>query len=123
MIDLASDTSVGRGFVGTYSDRAMQSHAFNRFVEKGFSSLCIAPHGEAKVNHLAICIDSTPQITPLATDADIGLVRMPVYARAAQVRLGPLGQFRAELLPPPIDSRWINRDAALTQQLDDVLIG
>ena len=77
MIDLANDTSIGRGFVGTYRDRAMQSHAFIRFVEKGFSGLCFAPRGEAKVNHLAICIDGTLKIAPFATNADVGLVYYP----------------------------------------------
>lgn len=68
-IDLVNDRSIGGGFVGTDRDRFMLSHAFNRIVKKGFGSLCIASRGEANINHLANCIDGTPQIKPSSVNA------------------------------------------------------
>lgn len=48
---------------------------------------------------------------------------MPVYARPAQVLLSLFSQFRAKLLKPAIHAGAVHRDAALRQEIDDILIG
>lgn len=58
-IDLADDTSIGRGFIGHDSDRAMEPYTLNRFVKEGLGCLGISPSGQGEVNHLTVCIART----------------------------------------------------------------
>lgn len=60
MIDLANDTPIGLGFIGHNCHGAMQPHAFNRFVQKGFGGFRVSSGSQAEIDHLTICIDRTP---------------------------------------------------------------
>jgi len=122
VVDLADDAPIGLRFVGTDRDRPMQTDTLYRLVEKGLGRLRIPPRGEAEVDHLAVCVDGAPEVAPLAADADVGLIDMPVHAGPAQMLLGAPGQFWTELLDPAIHRRAINRDVALCQKIDDILI-
>jgi len=101
----------------------MEPHALDRLVEKGFRGFRISPRGEAEVDHLTVRVNRAPEVAPLATNTDIGLIHMLVDACAAQVPLGSLRQFRAEFLNPTIHGRPIDYDAALLQKIDDILVG
>ena len=114
-IDLAIDAPTGLGFIGHNCHRAMQPHSFNCLVQKGCGSFCIAPRGEAKVDHLAVGINSPPEISPLSTD-------MPIDARPAQVLLCSFGDHWTKLDHPPIHSGLINVDPTLHEQVQHVLI-
>ena len=122
VVDLADDAGVGLRLVGTDRNRPMQTDTLNHLVEKGFGRLRISARGEAKIDHLAVGIDGTPEVAPLSADTDIGFIDMPVDACAAQMLLGALGQFWAELLDPAIHRRAINNDVALCQKIDDILV-
>jgi len=114
-IDLADDTSIGRSFICDDGDRAMEPYTLNSFVEKGLGRLGISPRSQAEVYHLTVCIDSPPQIASFAADTDVGLIDMPVDAGPAQMFLGSLGQFGAELLDPSIHGRLVDYYAELFQ--------
>lgn len=123
MVDLANDPGVGRGFVCHNDDRPMQAHPLNRLVQKGLCRLRIPSCGKTEVDHLPVRIDGTPQVAPLAADADIGFIDMPVDAGSAQVFLGPFCDLRTKLLNPAIHGRPVNGDPALCEQVNDILIG
>lgn len=122
VVDLADDAGVGLRLVGTDRNRPMQTDTLDRLVEKGFGRLCISARSQAEVDHLAVGIDGTPEVAPLSADADVGFIDMLVDACAAQMLLGEFGQFWAELLEPRIHRRAINRDLALCQKTDDILM-
>ena len=65
MIYLANDAPVCLRLVRADCDWPMQSHAFNRLIQKGLGGLCISSRGQTEVYHLAIRIDGAPQIPPL----------------------------------------------------------
>lgn len=123
LIDLTNDTSVGRGFVGTFHDRAMQSHVLNRFVEKGFCCICIPLSNQVKVEHLAICINCASQMAPFTTDAAVSLVYRPIDAGPAQKLFCSFGDLRAKFYHLPIHCRPFNGASALCKQINHVLIG
>lgn len=123
MVDLADDAPIGVGRVGYNRYRSVQPHALDRPAQEGFGSLCIPPRSQSEVHHLTICIDCPPQIPPLTANTDVGLVGVPIDAGSAQMFLRSLGQFRAEFLHPAVHGRPINRDVALRQKINDVLIG
>lgn len=123
IIDLVDDKPIGLRLVSHDSHGSMQSHALNCRVEKGLGSFRIPPCGEAEIDHLTVCMDRPPQVTPLASNADVSLISMPVDAGPAQMLLGSFGQFWAELLNPAIHGRPINTDHPLGQQIHNVLIG
>lgn len=100
VIDLSNDASIAVRLVRHDRSWAVQVHTLDSLAEKGSCCPCITPSGEAEVDHLAVDVDGAPEIAPLATDADVGFVDMPVQTRTAQVFLGALGQFRTELLDP-----------------------
>lgn len=89
MIDLMYDTSIDGCFFSIDSDWAMSPHAFNRFYEKGFRRLRIAPcsshryrvstasNGRAEVDHLAIRVDDAPKVSPFAANTKEGFVYYP----------------------------------------------
>ena len=64
---------------------------------------------------MAFRINGPPEIAPLASNADVGFIDMPIDAGTAEMLLGTLGQFRAELLDPAIRCRAVNRDVTLRQ--------
>ena len=115
VVDLADNAPVGVRLVGADCYRPVEPHALNRIVKKGLRGLRIASCGQPKVDHLPIGIDRAPQVTPLATHADIRLVYMPIDAGPAQMFLGSLGQFGAELLDPSIHGRLVDYYAELFQ--------
>lgn len=123
MIDFADHPPVGGSLVCHNNDRTMEPHAFNRLVEKSLGCPRVASCGKAEVDHLAIRIDSSPQIAPFAADSDIGFVDVPIDTGSAQMPLRALGQFRPKLDDPAVDRRPINSDLTLCEQIDDVLIG
>jgi len=102
--------------------RAMEFHTLNRLVEKSPGRLGISPRSQAEVDHLTVCIDSSPKMAPFATDADIGLIDMPVDAGPAEMFLGSLFQLGAKLLDPAIRGRSVDLYAALCQEIDHILI-
>ena len=122
VIDLAYHRPVGVGFVCADRHRQVEPHTLNRLVEKGISSLGIPPGSQTKVDHLTVRIYRPPEVTPLAANSDVGFVHVPIDAGAAQMPLGALRQFRAELLDSAIDRRSINRHAALGEQINDILV-
>lgn len=83
VVDLTDDPSICLGFVGADRDRSMQTDTLDRLVEKGLGRLRVPPRGEAEIDHLAVCIDGAPEVAPLAADADIGFINMPIDARPA----------------------------------------
>ncbi len=70
----------------------------------------------------AVGIDGAPEGAPLPADADVGFVHMPIDAGPAQMLLGALGQFWTELLYPAIHRGAVNRNFALPEQIDIILI-
>ena len=97
VIDLANNAAISWSLVRDDCDRPMQAHTLNRLVQKSPGRFCIPPGRQTKVNPRAVCIDSAPQIPPFSTDADIGLIHMPLEAGAAQVTFCPSGDLWAEL--------------------------
>jgi hypothetical protein len=91
MIDLANNTPTGWRFIGGDRDWSMKPDTLNRFVKKGLCRLYITMHGQREIDHLAVCIDSPPQVAPLTTDADVCLIHMLIYACAPQVLLRLFG--------------------------------
>lgn len=96
VVDFADDASICLCFVGNNCHRTVQPHTLNRLVQKGLGSLCIPSRGQTEINHLAVRIDSAPQVAPLAANADVCLVYVPIDAGPAQMFLSSLGQFRSE---------------------------
>lgn len=81
----------------------MHTHRFDGFVEKGFGRLCISPCGQAEVDHLAVGINYTPQISQCPANATAGFVHVAIYTRPPQMLFHTLGQPGTELLDPAID--------------------
>lgn len=102
VIDLTNDAPVCLGLVRADRGGAMQAHTLYRLVQKGLSRLCIPSCGQAKIDHLTVCIDGTPQVSPLPADTDVGLIDMPIDAGAPQVLFCSFGQLRTELLNPAL---------------------
>jgi len=103
MIDLADNAPVGRGFVCDNGDRPMKFHALDRLVEKGLCCFCIPLGGQTKIDHLTVSINGAPEVAPFATNPDVGFANVPIDARATQMLLSALRQFRRELLDPAKD--------------------
>lgn len=123
MIDFANDASIGMRFVGHNCHRPVQPHTLNRLVQKGFCGFRVPSCGEAEIDHLIVCVDSPPQVAPLAAHPDIGLINMPNDAGPAQILPRSFGQFRSEFLNPSIYRRPINGDLAFCEQIHHVLVG
>lgn len=123
VIDLSDDAPIAMRLVRHDRSWPVQANTLDGLVEEGPCRPGVASQGKAEVDHLAVGIDGAPEIAPLATDANVGFVDMPVDTRTAQVFLGSPGQFGAELLNPAIDGRPINGDIALGQEIDHILIG
>lgn len=100
IINFANDTSIRLRFVGHDCHWTVQPHTLNCFIQKGFGGSRVPSGGQAEIHHLTVCIDSPPKVAPLAADADVSLVHMPINAGAAQVFFCSLGQFRTEFLNP-----------------------
>lgn len=47
-------------------------------VEKGLCGFGIPPRSQTEVDHLLVCIDGAPEITPLGVDADVSLIDVPI---------------------------------------------
>lgn len=122
VIDVADHTPIGVGFVCDDRHRPVEPHTLDRLVEKGFGSLGIPPGRQTKVDQLTVRIYRSSEVAPLAADADVGFVHVPIDAGAVDMPLGALRQFRAEFLDPAIDRRSINRHAALGKQINDILV-
>jgi hypothetical protein len=116
VVDLADNAPVGVRLVGANCYRPVEPHALDRLVKEGLRGLHIASRGQPEVDHLPVGIDRAPEVAPLAADADIRLVNMPIDAGPAQMFLGSLCQFGPKLLDPAIDRRSIDGNAALGQQ-------
>lgn len=110
-VDLANDTPICMCFIDDACHRSLHSNALNRLVEKGSGSFCIPSSCQAEINHLAIRINSPPQLPTLTPDADVAFVHVPVDAGAAQMLLSALGQFGTEFLHPSKHGRPVNIDA------------
>ncbi len=78
MVNLTDNLGISWGFVGADRRGSVQAHALNCVLQKSLCRSGIAPRRQAKVNHLTVRIHRPPQIAPLAADADIGLVDMPI---------------------------------------------
>lgn len=76
-----------------------------------------------KVDHLAVGINGPQQVTPLAANADVGLVHMPIDTSPAQMLLRAFSQFRSKFLDPSIHGGPIDADPALSKKIHDILIG
>lgn len=77
---------------------------------------------EAEINHLTVCVDSPPQIAPLAANSDIGLANILIDVDPAQIFFRSFGQFRSEFLNPAIYSRPISGDLAFLKQIHHILV-
>ena len=100
LIDFANDTPIGWRLIGHNGHRLVQPNAFDRLFEKGSGGFCIPPGREPEIDQLAVCINSTPKVAPFSADADVGLIHVPIYAGAAEMLFGTLGQFGTEFLDP-----------------------
>ena len=86
--DFTDDAPICLGLVGVDRDRSVKPYPFDRLTQEGIRGLSIAPDGQPKVNHLTVCIDRVPQLAPLAANADISFIDVPVDARRSKVFLG-----------------------------------
>jgi len=123
MIDFAKDTPIGWSLVSYDAHEPLQCDAFNRCVKKRFGGFCISPSCELEFYHLAVCVDCSPQVPPLANDADIGCVHVPIDADTAQVFLSALGQLGTEPLNLSKHGQSIHFDTAFSQQIHYILAG
>ena len=86
-------------------------------------SLCrtaIAPLLDENIDEIAILIDGTPQILPMAANRDEDLVEMPDIAEPPLVPLELRGVAWAEL-PTPLANRFVgDHNSALGQQILDI---
>ena len=71
---------------------------------------------------VARVIHGAPKVTPLAANADMGLVDMPVQPAPAAVGTSAPGDLAAELPDPAEDGGPVHHDTALGQQIGDILV-
>ena len=81
--------------------------------------------GDEGFQHLALVVDSPPEIAHLAVDLHVDLVKMPAPVGVGAHVLDPLpadlaGEHRAEAVPPEPHGLMADVDAALEQEILDV---
>ena len=100
----------------------MQPNTFNGLIQKGFCRLGIASGCQAKVHQLAVRINRALQVTPFATNPNIGFVDVPIQACTTEMLFRALSYFWSKFLHPPKHGRSIHIKTTLRQQVGDVLI-
>jgi len=105
-----------RGIGPAFVDRDLvrETVLAHSLLEKAPRGLLVTMGGEQKVNGLAVPIDGTVKILPLAFDLDVRFVHPPTVAYRALLPF-PESRFqlRSELLDPAVDVRMIDLDATL----------
>jgi hypothetical protein len=69
------------------------------------------------VDNLAVLIDGTERIPPVAADLEQRVVDPPLPSDRAAVSTCRLDEARREGVHPVVDRAWIDRDAPLSQPL------
>jgi hypothetical protein len=88
-----------------------------RSGEEAFRGSEIAPFTEPEFYCVAIAVNRTIQVHPLAANPDIVLVDMPIRADCTLATVEPLHQFRRVADDSSVNGRVINGDAALNHHL------
>lgn len=73
-------------------------------AQKAFGSGQITVFAEIELNRIAIAIDRTIQVKPLASDLDIGFIEVPFTCDLALSAVEPFKQFWTELQKPAMQS-------------------
>jgi hypothetical protein len=104
-------------------DLVRQAMLPNGFPEKAQSGLLVAVGRQQEVNGLAIPVDSTIEVFPLALDLDVGFVCSPALADRALVAFPENGlPLRREFLNSALDVGMVNFDPTLAHHFLQVPI-
>jgi hypothetical protein len=117
--DLPLGSSVALQFIGDDYSRGIPQPT-QQLAEEALGSFGIAPALHKDVEHLAILIDSQPEIMLLAADADKHLIEEPFVARPWAAAPQCVGEHPAEPQAPVTDAFVADDDAAGGQDQFDV---
>ncbi len=77
----------------------------------------VSPFAEPEFNGIAIAVDGSIEISPLASDFDVSLVHVPFPADASFAKIEALEQFGRVADDPSVNGRMIDGDAPLGHHL------
>ena len=98
----------------------LASLAFQQFAEEASGSTPIATRLDENVDHVAVLVDSTPEIVSLAPNVHEELIQVPRITQATLSPLEPASIFGTTLPAPLADSLVGDQDSPLGQKIFDI---
>lgn len=109
VVVLADHLCIAVCLVGDDRKRLIAPHGLSRLSQKCPCCLGIAPRRQAEIDQLAELIHGPPKVAPAPAHANVGLIGMPLKPSPGAVPgLGPIPDFGAKVLHPPVNGRGIN---------------
>ena len=104
---------------GTQPERC-PALTFQEFAKEALRCPTVAPRLDEAVDHVAVLIDSTPQIVPLTVDRDEHFVQEPAIAESTLPSSQSPCVVWSELSAPAVDCLVGDHNSSLRQQILDI---